>query len=48
MSYFHGARNAMLHPGPPDAAPVCQLVTYPLFHVSGLHMGAIAFMLSGT
>ena len=48
MSFFHGARNAMLHPGPPDAPPVCQLVTYPLFHVSGLHMGAIAFMLSGT
>lgn len=48
MSFFHGARNAMLHPGLPDAPPVCQLVTYPLFHVSGLHMGAIAFMLSGT
>ena len=48
MSFFHGARNAMLNPGPPDAAPVCQLVTYPLFHVSGLHMGAIAFMVSGT
>ncbi|MBK5287645.1 MAG: acyl--CoA ligase [Acidimicrobiia bacterium] len=47
MSFFHGARMAMLNPGPPDAPPVCQLVTYPLFHVSGLHMGAIAFMLSG-
>ena len=47
MSFFHGARIAMLNPSPPDAAPVCQLVTYPLFHVSGLHMGAIAFMISG-
>lgn len=47
MSFFHGARMAMSKPGPPDAAPVCQLVTYPLFHVSGLHMGAIAFMISG-
>lgn len=47
MSFFHGARLAMLNPGPPDALPVCQLVTYPLFHVSGLHMGAIAFMMSG-
>ena len=47
MSFFHGARMAMLKPGPPNAAPVCQLVTYPLFHVSGLHMGAVAFMMSG-
>lgn len=49
ISFFHGARMMMLNPPPPDAAPVtpCQLVTYPLFHVSGLHMGAIAFMISG-
>ncbi len=50
MSFFHGARLAMLRPPAPDAAPpppVRQLVTYPLFHVSGLHMGAIAFMISG-
>ncbi len=47
MSFFHGARMAMLKPGPSDAPPVCQLVTYPLFHVSGLHMGAVAFMISG-
>jgi acyl-CoA synthetase (AMP-forming)/AMP-acid ligase II len=49
MSFFHGARMAMSRPADPDApsAPICQLVTYPLFHVSGLHMGAIAFMVSG-
>jgi len=50
MSFFHGARNAMSRPPDPDAppaGPICQLVTYPLFHVSGLHMGAIAFMISG-
>jgi acyl-CoA synthetase (AMP-forming)/AMP-acid ligase II len=45
--FFHGARMAMNNPAPPDSKPVCQLVTYPLFHVSGLHMGAIAFMMSG-
>jgi len=49
MSFFHGARNAMSRPPDPSAAdrPICQLVTYPLFHVSGLHMGAVAFMISG-
>jgi acyl-CoA synthetase (AMP-forming)/AMP-acid ligase II len=51
MSFFHGARNAMARPPDPNpdaaARPICQLVTYPLFHVSGLHMGAVAFMISG-
>jgi long-chain acyl-CoA synthetase len=49
MSFFHGARNAMSRPPDPNAGdrPICQLVTYPLFHVSGLHMGAVAFMISG-
>jgi acyl-CoA synthetase (AMP-forming)/AMP-acid ligase II len=49
MSFFHGARNAMSRPPEPNAGdrPICQLVTYPLFHVSGLHMGAVAFMISG-
>ncbi len=49
MSFFHGARQAMLKadPSAPAPPPVCQLVTYPLFHVSGLHMGAVAFMISG-
>lgn len=48
ISFFHGARMAMSKRGPASGIPVCQLVTYPLFHVSGLHMGAIAFMISGT
>ena len=47
ISFFHGARMALSQPAPADAGPVCQLVTYPLFHVSGLHMGAVAFMMSG-
>src|SRR4051794_14881943 len=49
MSFFHGARIAMSRPPARDApsVPICQLVTYPLFHVSGLHMGAVAFMISG-
>src|SRR3954470_13312277 len=49
MSFFHGARMAMSRRPEPGAVdrPICQLVTYPLFHVSGLHMGAIAFMISG-
>jgi acyl-CoA synthetase (AMP-forming)/AMP-acid ligase II len=49
MSFFHGARNVMSRAPDPEAAdrPICQLVTYPLFHVSGLHMGAVAFMISG-
>ncbi|MGZ4675150.1 MAG: class I adenylate-forming enzyme family protein [Acidimicrobiia bacterium] len=49
MSFFHGARMAMSRAPDPDAPnrPICQLVTYPLFHVSGLHMGAVAFMISG-
>ncbi len=50
MSFFHGARMMMLKPPDPDAPPApptVQLVTYPLFHVSGLHMGAVAFMISG-
>jgi len=49
LSFFHGARMMMLNPPPAGTAPVTprQLVTYPLFHVSGLHMGAVAFMMSG-
>jgi len=47
LSFFHGARLAMLKPTPADALPVRQLVTYPLFHVSGLHMGAVAFLVTG-
>ncbi|HEX5616309.1 MAG TPA: class I adenylate-forming enzyme family protein [Acidimicrobiia bacterium] len=48
MTFFHGLRNMIVRPTPPDAAPVCQLMTSPLFHVSGLHTGAVAFVASGT
>jgi acyl-CoA synthetase (AMP-forming)/AMP-acid ligase II len=48
MTFFHGARGFMSRPPPPDALPTCQLMTSPLFHVSGLHTGAIAFMATGT
>jgi acyl-CoA synthetase (AMP-forming)/AMP-acid ligase II len=48
MSFFHGARTFMLRPPPPGALPACQLMTSPLFHVSGLHTGAVAFMATGT
>ena len=37
----------MQRPPPPDALPTCQLMTSPLFHVSGLHTGAIVFMATG-
>ncbi len=48
MTFFHVARGFMLRPPPADALPTCQLMTSPLFHVSGLHTGAIAFMATGT
>jgi long-chain acyl-CoA synthetase len=47
LSFFHGARMAILNPGDPDALPACQLVTSPLFHVSGLHMTAVAYLVGG-
>ena len=47
LSFFHGARMAILNPADPDARPGCQLVTSPLFHVSGLHMTAVAYLVGG-
>ncbi len=47
LSFFHGVRMAMLTPPKPDAAPGCQLVNAPLFHVSGLHMAAVAYLVGG-
>jgi len=47
LSFFHGARMAMLNPADPSLAPSCQLVTSPLFHVSGLHMTAVAYLVGG-
>jgi acyl-CoA synthetase (AMP-forming)/AMP-acid ligase II len=45
---FNGARNHLLHPPPPGAAPACVLVTSPLFHVSGLHSAAVSCLANGT
>ena len=48
INFFHGFRLAMSNPGTTrDGIPLKHLVNYPLFHVSGLHNGAIAFLLSG-
>jgi acyl-CoA synthetase (AMP-forming)/AMP-acid ligase II len=52
LSFFHGARMMMLAAANPNAgdAPAAaprQLVTSPLFHVSGLHMTAIAYLVGG-
>ena len=47
LSFFHGLRRLQLSPPPPDAAPTCQYMTSPLFHVSGLHNGAVAFLAGG-
>lgn len=47
LSFFHGVRMAMLLPPQPDALPMRSLVNAPLFHVSGLHMAAIANLVGG-
>lgn len=47
INFFHGLRVLTLHPPDPDAPPNCQLVSSPLFHVSGLHNAAIAYLAGG-
>jgi acyl-CoA synthetase (AMP-forming)/AMP-acid ligase II len=47
VNFFNGMRMARFNPPAPDAQPVCQLATMPLFHVSGLHNAAVAFLVSG-
>ena len=47
LSFFHGVRMAMFLPPQPDAPPMRSLVNAPLFHVSGLHMAAIANLVGG-
>ena len=47
LNFFGGLRTLMLRPPPPDAPPNCQLVTSPLFHVSGLHNAAVAYLVGG-
>lgn len=47
VNFFNGMRMVKFSPPAPDALPVCQLATMPLFHVSGLHNAAVAFLVSG-
>jgi long-chain acyl-CoA synthetase len=47
MAFFSGARTAMLNPAPAESAKPCQLITSPLFHVSGLHSAAIMMLATG-
>jgi steroid-24-oyl-CoA synthetase len=51
LNFFNGAKAAMLapRPGPDDPPPLppCQLVSSPLFHVSGLHSAAIMMLAAG-
>jgi acyl-CoA synthetase (AMP-forming)/AMP-acid ligase II len=51
LAFFNGAKAAMLAPprgrDDPPALPPCQLVSSPLFHVSGLHSAAIMMLAAG-
>ncbi|MFM7616978.1 MAG: class I adenylate-forming enzyme family protein, partial [Actinomycetes bacterium] len=47
LTFFHGLRNLLHDPPAADAGPSVQLVSSPLFHVSGLHTGAVAFLVGG-
>jgi long-chain acyl-CoA synthetase len=47
LGFFHGARVQALHPPGPSDGPNVVLVTSPLFHVSGLHAGAISALAGG-
>lgn len=47
LTFFHGLRMMMLNPPAESEVPTTQLVTSPLFHVSGLHSAAITFAASG-
>jgi len=50
LQFFHGARTAMLDPLPPEAQawPRKTLMGAPLFHVSGLHAGAVSMLVGGS
>lgn len=47
LTAFHGLRTMLLAPPPENPLPPCQLVTNPLFHVSGLHAAAITYLAHG-
>jgi long-chain acyl-CoA synthetase len=48
LQFFHGFRVMMSGKASPvPSLPPCQLVTNPLFHVSGLYTGAVAMLAGG-
>ena len=51
LNFFGGAKAAMLapprSPDDPPPLPQCQLVSSPLFHVSGLHSAAVMMLATG-
>jgi acyl-CoA synthetase (AMP-forming)/AMP-acid ligase II len=51
LNFYSGAKAAMLapppRPGDPPPRPHCQLVSSPLFHVSGLHSAAVMMLATG-
>lgn len=47
LTTFNGARAMMLAPSAAPPLPPIQFVTNPLFHVSGLHVGAVLFLANG-
>jgi len=51
LNFYNGAKAAMLAPPPgpgdPPPLPPCQLVSSPLFHVSGLHSAAVMMLATG-
>ena len=47
LTFFHGLRNILNDPPAAGLPPTCQLVSSPLFHVSGLHTGAVAYLVGG-
>jgi steroid-24-oyl-CoA synthetase len=48
LTTYQGVRGVMLQGAPPaNADPPCQFMTSPLFHVSGLHTGAVAMLANG-
>ncbi len=51
LNFYNGAKAAMLAPAPrpddPPPRPHCQLVSSPLFHVSGLHSAAVMMLATG-
>ncbi len=51
LNFYNGAKAMMLAPPPgpddPPPLPTCQLVSSPLFHVSGLHSAAVMMLATG-